>query len=122
MQGRDIVVVGASAGGVDALSRLVRHLEPRIPATIFIVLHVSDTAPSLLPEILTRAGSLQAIHVDRATRFVPGTVYVAHPDRHLNVSNGWVFPRMGPRENGHRPAIDPLFRSAAESHGPRVSG
>lgn len=120
---RDIVVVGASAGGVEALVQLARGLPPGLPASVFVVCHFSPTAHSALPEILSRAGPLLATHAADGEPFVPGHVYVAPPDRHLLLEPGGVVRlTRGARENNHRPAADPLFRSAARHYGPRVIG
>ncbi len=122
MYTHDIVVVGASAGGVEALQELVRALPSGLPAAVLAVLHVPEGGISLLPHILSRAGPLPAVHaVDRAA-IQPGRIYVAPPDFHLLVKDGRIAVVPGPKENGHRPAIDPLFRSAAVSFGPRVVG
>lgn len=122
---RDVVVVGASAGGVEALRDLVRGLPPDFDATLFAVLHIQPAATSMLPQILTRAGALTARHPaegDTGSVFEPRTIYVAPPDRHMVIQGDRVRAVLGARENRHRPAIDPLFRSAARFHGPRVIG
>ena len=112
-----IVVIGASAGGVEALVRLVQDLPPTFPAPIAIVLHVPPESPSLLAEILARKGHLRTVAAEAGMVAEPGTIYVARPDRHLVVErNGdrlTLDVARGPRENRHRPAVDPLFRSAA---------
>jgi two-component system, chemotaxis family, protein-glutamate methylesterase/glutaminase len=118
----EIFVVGASAGGVEALTRLVRTLPARFPGTLFVVLHLPAESPSLLPSILTRSGSLKASHPQDGERIAPGQIYVAPPDHHLLVESGYMRVVRGPKENRHRPALDPLFRSAARSYGPRVVG
>jgi two-component system chemotaxis response regulator CheB len=120
--GRDIIVIGASAGGVEALSRLARHLPADLPAAIFVVLHVPAHSPSLLPQILNRARTLPAAHPSDGEAIRQGRIYVAPPDQHLLLEDGQIRLRRGPRENGHRPAVDPLFRTAARSFGPRVVG
>jgi two-component system, chemotaxis family, protein-glutamate methylesterase/glutaminase len=122
MAGHDIIVVGASAGGVEALLRIVRGLPPKLPAAVFVVLHLPAGAQSALPVLLSRAGSLPASHARHHQTIQPGQIYVAPPDRHLIVVNGRMHVTLGPRENGHRPAIDPLFRTAARTYGRRVVG
>ncbi len=117
---RDVVVIGASAGGVEALTRLMAALPAELPASLFVVLHLSPTSISVLPAILARAGSLPASVPSDGERVERGHVYVAPPDRHLLLAAHGVRVSAGPRENGHRPAIDPLFRSAARTYGPRV--
>jgi two-component system chemotaxis response regulator CheB len=114
-----VIVIGGSAGAIDALLRLAAAL-PTIPAPVFLAVHVPATAVSALPAILTRAGQMPARHPRDGDTTEPGVVYVAPPDYHLLVKRGAVRIVRGPRENGHRPAIDPLFRSAAASYGSRV--
>jgi two-component system, chemotaxis family, protein-glutamate methylesterase/glutaminase len=114
------VVVGASAGGVDALKKLVNALPRDFPAPIFIVLHVGEV--SYMHEILDRAGPLPVIRPGSGDRIVPGSIYVAPPGRHMLVHDDHILLRRGPRENLARPAIDPLFRSAACSFGARTIG
>lgn len=122
MAGHDIIVVGASAGGVEALTTLVRELPADLPAAVFIVLHIPAQSPSVLPSILNRAGPLISAHPADNTRIEHGRIYVAPPDHHLLVEEGRVRIVRGPKENRHRPAVDPLFRSAARVYGPRVVG
>lgn len=119
---RDIVVVGASAGGVEVLRALVAELPPDIAAAAFVVLHVAATGRSILPDILTRAGGPPAAHAEDGERIENGRIYVAPPDRHLLLSQDTVSLGDGPKEHGHRPAVDALFRSAARSHEARVVG
>jgi two-component system chemotaxis response regulator CheB len=122
VQGRDIVVIGASAGGVEALGAIVAGLPADFPAAVFVVLHTSPQSPSILAGILDRAGPLPARYAEDRERIVPGRVYVAPPDRHLVVEPTRVRLTLGPKENRFRPAVDPLFRSAAQTYGPRVVG
>jgi two-component system chemotaxis response regulator CheB len=122
MATRDIVVIGASAGGVEALTSLVKKLTPDLPASIFVVQHVSSDHKSMLPRILSTAGKLPARHPADGEKFERGYVYVAPADHHLLLEEERVRVVRGPRENGHRPAADALFRSAARAFGPRVIG
>jgi two-component system chemotaxis response regulator CheB len=119
---RDIVVVGASAGGVEALTGLMRKLPAELGASIFVVLHMAAEQKSVLPRILSSAGPLPAKHARDGEPIIADRVYVAPPDHHLLLHDTHVRVVHGPRENGHRPAIDPLFRTAAYSFGPRVIG
>jgi two-component system chemotaxis response regulator CheB len=117
-----VVVIGASAGGVEALSELFRQLPGDLPAAFLVVLHIGPFSPSRLPEILNNAGQLPAHHVTMAERIEPGKVYVAPPNRHLVVEDGSSNVIAAPKENRTRPAINPLFRTAAAAYGPRVIG
>ncbi|HKD19679.1 MAG TPA: chemotaxis protein CheB [Thermoanaerobaculia bacterium] len=122
METRDIILLGASAGGVEPLRRIASDLEPDLPASVFVVLHVSSDQPSALPEILNRAGPLPAFVPRDGQRVERGRIYVAPPDTHLILEPGVVRLAHGPRENRHRPSVDVLFRSAARAYGPRVTG
>lgn len=122
MPGHDIIVVGASAGGVETLMKLVGQLPADLPAAVFIVLHIPPETPSLLPEILRRAGPLPASQPGDGEEIRNGHIYVASPDYHLLIERGRMRQVHGPKENRHRPGIDPLFRSAAYAYGPRVVG
>lgn len=122
MAGNDIIVIGASAGGVQALSEVVASLPHDLPAAVFAVLHVTPFGRSALPQILNRSSTLIARHPEDGEEIRPGHVYVAPPDRHLALDHGRVRLGRGPTENGHRPAVDVLFRTAARAYGPRVVG
>jgi len=121
MAKHDVIVIGASAGGVEAISRVVSELPRDMQASILIVLHVSR-GRSLLPEILTRAGRMPASHPPDGEPLKYGQIYVAPPDHHLLVDEGAARVVHSASENGVRPAVDPLFRSAARCYGPRVIG
>jgi two-component system chemotaxis response regulator CheB len=122
MGGRDIIVVGASAGGVEALSHLVTDLPDDLPAAVFIVLHMAPHTGTALPRILDRRTKLAVGHPYDGEPIEPGRIYVAVPDHHLIVAPGVARVTNGPKENGHRPSVDTLFRTAAASYGPRVVG
>lgn len=117
---RDIIVLGASAGGVQALCEVMSSLPPNLPAAVFVVLHIAAHGQSAMPSILSRAGCLPASHPEDGEPIVPGRVYVAPPDRHLTMENSTVCLSRNASENGHRPAVDVLFRSAARQYGRRV--
>jgi two-component system chemotaxis response regulator CheB len=119
---RDIVAIGASAGGVEALKRLVGALPPDYRGALFVVLHISPESRSELPAILSRAGALPAVTAIDQMPLEHGRIHVAPPDFHLLVERGLLRVVRGPRENRHRPAIDPLFRSVAWTYGPRAVG
>lgn len=122
MAGHDIIVIGASTGGVEAVSTLVRSLPKDLPAALFVVIHIPAQATSVLPTILERSGRLPAKHAVDGEQIRLGQIYVAPPDFHLLVERGHVRVIRGPKENRNRPAVDPLFRSAARAYGPRVVG
>jgi two-component system chemotaxis response regulator CheB len=122
MNRKDIVVVGASAGGVVALQRLLETLPEDFGAAVFIVLHMSPSSPSLLPEILQRCTKLPVTQAVDGEPIRRGTIAVARPDYHLVLEHESTRLTRGPKENRSRPAIDALFRSAAYSHGTSVLG
>lgn len=122
MSVHNIVVIGASAGGVEALTQLVKVLPINLQAALFVVVHFPPGGVSVLPQILNRVGHLPAHHARDGEAIQLGHIYVAPPNFHLFVRPHQVRLNRGPRENGHRPAIDTLFRSAAQSYGLRVVG
>lgn len=117
---RDIVAIGASAGGVEALRTIAGHLPADLDAAVFVVLHIG--IESTLAAILDRAGPLPATDAEDGEPIRRGRVYVAPYDVHMLLRDGRIVLRHGPKENMARPAIDPLFRSAALAFGPRVIG
>ena len=120
--GHGVIVIGASAGGVEALRNVVSGLPTDLRSAVFVVLHLPPGGTSVLPAILKRAGDLPAAHAIDGEPVEAGRIYVAPPDNHMLIEDGVVRVTPGPRENGHRPAIDPLFRSAATSYGPSAIG
>src|SRR4028119_1926880 len=118
----NIIVIGGSAGAIVPLIQLVQGFPCDLPAAVFIVVHTSPNFPSLLPQILQRSGSLPAVHPEDGDRIEPGCIYVAPPDHHLLVKRDYIRVVFGPKENKFRPAIDPLFRTAAHAYGKRVVG
>ena len=119
---RDLVAVGASAGGVEALKTLVAGLPADLPATVLVALHLPVDSRSYLPEILQRRSSLQVVLAEDGLPVVPGQVVVAHPDAHLLVVDDRIVLGRGPRENGSRPSHDAMLRAAALARGPRAVG
>ncbi|MFC4118708.1 chemotaxis protein CheB [Nonomuraea zeae] len=119
--GRDLVVVAASAGGVEPLRVLLRGLPADLPAAVLVVLHVPPQGGSVLASILDRAGPLRAAPAEEGETLRPGRIYVARPDYHLLVQRGEIRLSRGPQQNGHRPAADPLFMSAALDAGSRAA-
>jgi two-component system chemotaxis response regulator CheB len=122
LEHREIIVIGGSSGGLETLLEIVPQLPKDLPAAIFIVIHVPAQGRSQLPYILSRAGPLPAEHARDHEKIEPGRIYVAPPDFHLLIRKGHMRVLRGPRENNHRPAIDPLFRTAARAYGQRVAG
>ena len=116
-----IIVIGASAGGVPALQSLAEDLPASLPAPVLVVLHVG-AHPSVLPELLAAKGPLPAAHAQHGQELEPGRIYVAPPDHHMLVVDDRVCLNRGAKEHHSRPAIDPLFLSAALSRGADVIG
>jgi two-component system, chemotaxis family, protein-glutamate methylesterase/glutaminase len=117
-----VVAVGASAGGVEALTQLVAGLPPEFPYAVLVVLHMPANAPSVLAKILGRSGPLPAVSAADGQPLQAGQIHVGVPDRHLLVADQRVILSEGPTENGHRPAINALFRSTALAFGSRAIG
>lgn len=122
MPRRDIIAIGASAGGVEALQKLASGLPPGFPASLFIVLHIYSRARSFLPQIVSNAGPLPAMHPQNGQPIEPGRIYIAPPNQHLVVEQGHVHLSSGPKEQHQRPCINVTFRSAAAAYGERVAG
>jgi two-component system chemotaxis response regulator CheB len=118
----DVIAIGASAGGFEVLFDMVGELPANLPASIFVVIHTRPTHASPLPELLSRRSRLPASHPLHDETISPGHIYVAPPDNNLLLRQGFMEVVRGPKENGHRPAVDALFRSASASYGPRVVG
>ena len=114
--------MGTSAGGVSALRQLVAGLPAGFPAAVFVVMHSSPEFASKLPEILSSSGALPAHAAVHGERIRAGEIYVAPNDNHMTVHRDFVRVTRGPKENGHRPAVDPLFRTAARMYGNKVIG
>src|SRR5947209_9995073 len=120
--GHDIVVIGGSAGSLEVLRKLVRALPADFAAAILVVIHIPNDFPSYLQQIFSGCGTLRVMEPKEKQKLERGVIYVAPPDRHMLVEDGHVEVTRGTRENRHRPAIDPLFRSAARWYGPRAIG
>ncbi len=121
-QKRDRVVVGASAGGVEVMMKLVTSLPTDLPAAILIAMHMSPNHKSLMPDIFNHCGTLKAQGAEDGMKVKNGNIYVSAPGLHLTVNDDHIRLLAGPKVNGFRPAIDALFTSAAEAYGPRVVG
>jgi two-component system chemotaxis response regulator CheB len=119
---RRIIVIGASSGGLEALQTIAAGLPPDIPAAVCVVLHTAPESPGMLPAILGRRSRLPAVMAETGMRLDEGHIYVAPPDYHVLIEPGVLCVTRGPRENRFRPAIDPLFRSAAQVYGPAAIG
>jgi two-component system chemotaxis response regulator CheB len=119
---RDIVVVGGSAGALQPLAQILAGLPGDFPASIFVVIHTSPETPGMLPSLLGKRTALSVAFATHDEPIRPGAVYVAPPDHHMLLAAGRVCLTRGPRENGFRPAVDPVFRTAATHYGARVVG
>jgi two-component system chemotaxis response regulator CheB len=122
MAGVDVIVIGASAGGLQALLDIVAALPASLPAAVLVTVHTPTESTSRLPQILARATPLAVRFAEHGDRLAAGHIYVARPDVHLLIDGDSLALNHGPRQNGFRPAIDPMFRSAADAFGPRAMG
>lgn len=122
MPARDIIVIGGSAGGFDAIRKVVAGFPADLPAAVFVTIHVTGKSDGILPAVITSAGPLEAVHPTDGDQIKQGKIYVAPPDHHLLIRSGHVHLSHGPRENLQRPGINVMFRSAASSYGERVAG
>ncbi|MFL5686517.1 MAG: chemotaxis protein CheB [Chloroflexota bacterium] len=116
----NVLLIGASAGGIEPLIAVAEHLPADLPASVLVVVHIPPDAESRLPEILQRRSGMRVGHAVDGEALRDGRIFVAPPDRHLIVDDGRVRVVRGPRQNRHRPAIDALLRTAAQAHGPDV--
>ena len=121
-QRRDIIVVGASAGGIEALLQLLARLPATLPAAIAVVVHLRPTSESSLPSVLARVTPLTVVAAADNAAFEHGLVHVGIPDQHLLFIDHAIGLKRDAKEHFHRPAVDPLFRSAARVYGERVAG
>jgi len=119
---RDLVVIGASAGGLEAIRTIVAAIPADFPAAICFVMHMATGAPRVLDTLIGGVAKLPAVTVKDSERLTPSRIYLPCPDHHLVIEPGVIRATRGPRENRFRPAIDPLFRSAAQVYGPRTIG
>src|SRR5687767_1547845 len=122
MSKRNIVVIGASSGGYEALKKLIAGIHDQLDAAIFIVWHMSPQVSGILPYALNGLSTMTAVNASDKEDIKPGNIYVAPPDHHLMLEKGRMRIMRGPKENRFRPAVDPLFRSAAFEYGPEVIG
>lgn len=121
MAAKDIIVIGASAGGFDAIRKVVAGFPLDLPAAVFVTIHVTGKSDGILPQVITRAGPLVAAHPTDGEPIQHGRIYVAPPDYHLLLHSGHIHLSHGPRENLQRPCINAMFRSAAHAYGERVA-
>jgi two-component system, chemotaxis family, protein-glutamate methylesterase/glutaminase len=118
----DIIAIGASAGGVEAVQQLAAQLPTALEAAVFVVIHIPPRVRSILPAILSQSGPLPAVEATDAMPIQPGRIYVAAPDFHLEVNRGHIHLNAGPKEQYCRPAINVTFRSVALAHAERAAG
>ena len=117
----DIIVIGASAGGISAVKKIICALPADLPAALFVVIHMPPR-PSNLAEVLSKSSRLPTLEAVQDQPIQRGTIYIAPPDHHLFIDNDRILLWQGPKENRQRPAINALFRSAAVGYGERVVG
>lgn len=122
MRQHNIIVIGGSAGSIEALKLLLATLPPTLPAALFVVVHLSADSPGMLPNILEYNSQLPVLTATDQLPIRTGHIYVAPPDHHLLLEAGWMRVTHGPKENRFRPAVDPLFRSAAYAFGAQTIG
>jgi two-component system chemotaxis response regulator CheB len=122
MTNRDILAIGTSAGGVQALMALAKNLPADLPAAVLVTIHLPSRADPILPAILQRSGPLPADFVKDGERLRKGHIHIAPPDRHLLIESDRILLGRGPRENSSKPAIDPMLRSVAVCCGARAVG
>src|SRR5215472_14796216 len=120
MAARDIIVIGASAGGFDAIQKLAEQFPADLTAAMFVTLHIYERSEGILPALIDQAGPLRAAHAVDGEAIHAGRIYVAPPDYHLMIEAGRVHLSHGPKENLQRPCINVMFRSAAAAYGERV--
>jgi two-component system chemotaxis response regulator CheB len=119
---RDVIVIGGSAGAVEALTGLLGTLPPKLDAAVAVVLHRHPSFASSMARVFSRNSTLEVIEPEQGERFLPGRVYLAPADRHMTIHDGTIQLNRQPRQHHTRPAIDPLFRSAASAYGSRAIG
>jgi two-component system chemotaxis response regulator CheB len=122
MKVHDIIVIGSSTGGIEALPQVIGSLPKDLPASVFVVQHIAPSSKGYLAKILDRTSQLRVVEATDNEKIQRGHVYVAPPDLHLLIKDHHIRVVRGPKENRVRPAIDPLFRTAAVNHGSRVIG
>jgi len=122
MDTRNIIVIGASTGGFEVLQKIIAKLPPDFAASIFIVWHMSADVKGILPHVLNKLNTIKASNAVDGETIQPNHIYVAPPDFHMLIEDGLIRVTRGPKENLFRPAVDPLFRSAAQAYGKRVIG